>query len=98
MNPDDNMRQILRIGAVYSYAQLTIIAAAGLGPQHGFPAVSEARRKPIVRRSLYDIYCSARNDRWLLIMCTFLVAWRSGCGLCPDTRGLFVTTSVVLHR
>jgi hypothetical protein len=46
-DPEDKMRQILQMGAIYSSAQLTIIAAAGEGPQHGLPGVSEARRTPM---------------------------------------------------
>lgn len=43
-HPEDKMRQILQMGAIYSSAQLTVIAAAGSGPQHGLPAISNFRR------------------------------------------------------
>jgi hypothetical protein len=45
-DPDDTMRQILQMGAIYSSAQLTIIAASGAGPQHGLPGVSHPRKIP----------------------------------------------------
>jgi hypothetical protein len=43
-DPEDKMRQILQMGAIYSSAQLTIVAAAGSGPQYGLPGVSDTRR------------------------------------------------------
>lgn len=46
-DPEDKMRQILQMGAIYSSAQLTIIAAAGSGPQHGLPGISDFRRTPM---------------------------------------------------
>ncbi|KAF2029276.1 HET-domain-containing protein, partial [Setomelanomma holmii] len=42
-DPDDKMRQILQMGAIYAAAQVTIVAASGDGPQHGLPGVRQPR-------------------------------------------------------
>ncbi|KAH7350397.1 heterokaryon incompatibility protein-domain-containing protein, partial [Pyrenochaeta sp. MPI-SDFR-AT-0127] len=43
-DPEHKMRQIRQMGAIYSSAALTIVAAAGNGPKHGLPGISLPRQ------------------------------------------------------
>lgn len=44
---EHKMKQIRQMGAIYSSADLTIVAAAGNGPKHGLPGISLPRRVPM---------------------------------------------------
>lgn len=46
-DPEDKVRQILQMGAMYSSTQLTIVAASGSGPQHDLPGISHFTRTPM---------------------------------------------------
>lgn len=62
----EKQSQLKNIGRIYSFSALTIVAAAGEGPDHGLSGVSSTSRRPqpsVSWGSDQLVYCTARSVR-----------------------------------
>lgn len=63
---DEKHGQIARMHQIYGGASVTIIAAAGKGPDHGLPGVRTKRRSPTVRLHNRTLFATLPDPKYLV--------------------------------
>lgn len=87
--------QIARMHQIYGGASITIIAAAGKGPDHGLPGVRSKRRSPTVRLPNRTLFATLPDPKLLVDTSTWSTrGWTFQEGLLARRRLVFTDQQV----
>lgn len=96
----DRHAQIQQMGAIYSSAQVTLIAAAGKDPTHGLPGITKERDRSACARYMQG-YSQNESECWIPIAFAILDyvwtsrAWAFQEGYLPKRRMYFTDIGAV---